>query len=233
MRHAIIILHGWGRQGSAYRPLAQLLKNSGYSVYTPDLAGFGDVPLENPFMTLSDYVEFVNRYIKKNNIEKTILIGHSFGGRVGLKYAWRYPKGVDKLILTGVPIIRHMSVMRKTVYFVAISLGMLLRYLPSVFHKRLRKSLYFLIGEWDYYKSGPLKNVFKNIINEDLLQYAHSVTVPTLLVWGEEDRITPVSDIARIKRAMPHAESRVVPGVGHKLPYEKPEEFFEALKAFL
>lgn len=230
---SIILLHGWGLRGSIYIELVGMLERKGYRVYSPDLPGFGSEPLRKKSMVLDDYVIFLDNFIKKHSLQNIMLIGHSFGGRVAIKYVWRYPKKIKKLVLTGVPVIRNASFKRKFAYMTAVIGGKIFSVFPQHIKGFSRKVLYRTLGEWDYYKSGPLKQVFKNIIAEDLVEYTKQITVPVLLVWGKEDGITPVSDIEKIRRLMPQATSVVIANVGHKAPYETPKEFFNKVEKFL
>lgn len=230
----IVILHGWGLRGSTYKDLVSIIEKEGHFVYSPDLPGFGTEPLVHGNMMLDDYVVFLRKFIEKNKIAKPILIGHSFGGRVAIKYAWRYSKDLNSLILTGVPIIRHTSLKRKIAYITAVVGGKIFQVFPKETKMFLRKILYFAIGEWDYYKAGPLQQVFKNIIGEDLTMYAKSISVPTLLVWGEDDRIVSASDARKIKKhIITHAATAIVEGGDHKLPYISPKSFIKAIQSVL
>lgn len=233
LKPSILILHGWGLRGSIYDGVKKLLEKEGFKVFIPDLPGFGEEPLRSSTMMLDDYVSFVDEFLKANKTTQFIIIGHSFGGRVALKYAFKYPERVNKLVLAGTPVIRSSVLKRKISRMVSIAGGKIFRFLPKTTKDFLRKFLYFLIGEWDYYKAGPLKQVFKNIISEDLVFYAKNIKTPVLLVWGENDRVVPVSDMKKIAKIIPHATFSVVKDVGHKLPYEKPVEFFKAIKPFL
>lgn len=233
MKHPILILHGWGLTASTYKDVLQFLISDGFDAFTLELPGFGAEPLVHDAMTLDDYVEFVDAFVQKRKLKKIILIGHSFGARVGLKYTYTHPEKVFKLVLTGVPIIRHRTIKKWIAYNVALLGGRIFGILPVGVVHLLRKILYFAIGEWDYYKAGPLKKVFKNIIGEDLTAYAQKITVPVMIVWGEDDRITPKTDVEKIKKLILHARSVIIPSVGHKLPYERPEKFFKAIKPFL
>lgn len=232
-KNSIIILHGWGLCGDKYQALKKLLEEKGYKVFTPDLPGFGSEPLVNSNMVLDDYVVFLRKFIEKNKITKPILIGHSFGGRVAVKYVWKYPNDVASLILTGVPIIRHTTLKRKIAYIVAVVGGKIFKLFPKETKAFLRKILYTSIGEWDYYKAGPLQQVFKNIIGEELTMYAKNISVPTYLVWGAGDRIVPASDVSKIKKIIPHAVTMVVEGEDHKLPYISPKNFIKAIMSVL
>ncbi|MDO8658601.1 MAG: alpha/beta hydrolase [Candidatus Levybacteria bacterium] len=231
MKQSIIILHGWGLNGSKYNQLLKILKNKGFAVYSPDLPGFGSEPLKSKSMKLDDYMEFIDNYIKKNKIENPILIGHSFGGRIALKYGWEYPKKVSRIILTGTPVIRNKTLFKKFAYLIAILGGKVFKNL--FFKETLRKSLYFLLGEWDYYKAGSLNQVFKNIIGEDLIKYFKEIKVPVFLIWGEKDMITPINDVNKMTKIRNDVKSIIVPGIGHKLPYERPDIFVKSIESFI
>lgn len=230
---SIIILHGWGLCGDKYQALKILLEEKNHKVFAPDLPGFGAESLVNNNMNLDDYVVFLRKFIDKNKISKPIFIGHSFGGRVAIKYIWKYPRDVASLILTGVPIIRHASVKQKIAYVAAVIGGKVFRVFPKETQTFLRKVLYASIGEWDYYKAGPLRQVFKNIIGEELTAYVKNINIPTLLIWGKDDQIVPSFDVEKIKKIIPHAISVVVADEDHKLPYKNAREFFNAIKPVL
>lgn len=229
----ILILHGWGLSGNRYILLKTLLEKSGYAVYAPDLPGFGKEQLKNPYMKLQDYVLFVHNFVRKKKITPFIVIGHSFGGRVAIKYAVTYPHDIELLVLTGVPIIRHVSLKQQAGYSIAKLGNLILPSFFSVIKMNTKKVLYFTLGEWDYYNAGPLQEVFRNIISEDLVQYATAIKVQVVCIWGENDRITPVSDLKKIQTMIPHASVVIIPGAGHKLPYEKPQDFLKSLKKYL
>lgn len=233
MQKTIIILHGWGLKGDIYEDLSRLLEEKGYLVYAPDLPGFGNEPLKHSNMNLDDYVDFVEKFREKNQILKPILIGHSFGGRIGIKYTWRYPNRVSRLILTGVPIIRNISLKKKIAFLFASIGSIFFERFPITFKNYLRKILYLSIGEWDYYNAGDLKQVFKNIVDENLISYFREIRVPILLVWGERDHLTPVSIVYKIKKHVLNSDSIIVANCGHNLPYKNPKEFIEAINLFI
>jgi len=85
----LVFLHGWGNSSEVFKPLSYYLKDD-FFIYTLDLPGFGKSPIEKP-MTLKDYANTVYKFIKDNNIEKPIIIGHSFGGAVATKLAILHP----------------------------------------------------------------------------------------------------------------------------------------------
>lgn len=232
MKKHVLILHGWGLQGSRYNDLVAQFPSS-YIVDTLDFPGFGNEPLPREDMNLSDYVEFVRNFLRAKRIKSVIIIGHSFGGRVGTKLAYQYPDTVEKLILTGTPIIRHIGFKQKVARIIAPIGKGFIETLPARIGELSRKALYKFIGEYDYLKAGKLKKLLTNVVNEDLTAYAHAITCPVLLVWGEEDTFTPASDVAAIQKIMPHAQGVIVPGTAHRLPYYNPELFVKAIESFI
>lgn len=235
----ILILHGWGLSGAKYKNLKQILEQGGYKTFAPDLPGFGQEPLKNNSMHLDDYVDFVRTFIKNNihiklhHAKKIFIIGHSFGGRVALKYVWKYPTEISGLILSGTPIYRDESFIKKIAYFLAIFGGKILNKFSNKFREKVRKFLYFMIGEWDYYNAGALKQVFKNIIGEELFGYLKTIKVPCVLIWGEKDVLVPVYNLQKIKKNIPSIYINIVQNAGHKLPYEKSEIFADKVIDFV
>jgi len=186
-------------------------------------------------MDLDDYVKFVRDFMKKKKLKKVVLLGHSFGGRVAIKFTTSFPQRVCGLILTGAPGIRQrLSFIRRVVQYVAISLGELFRIdALRPLYLILRKGLYFMIGEWDYYKAGDLRETFKKIIAEDLASDLSKIKVPTLIVWGQQDAVVPLSVGRQMHSLIPHSKLVIVKDVGHKLPYENPKAFSNACLPFL
>lgn len=229
----IIILHGWGLKGSVYDQLSGALKQTGYTVHAPDLPGFGKEPLISENMTLDDYINFVKKFLMAKKIKSAIFIGHSFGGRILTKLSITNPEVVEKIILTGVPIIRHFSMRQKIGAFAAVVGGSVLKSSPHVVQNTFRKILYKTIGEYDYYKADRLKKTLHNIVNEDLIGYATRIKAPTFLVWGKNDTFTPSEDVKHIQKLIPHAKSVIVPNTGHRAPYADANEFVKAIKSFL
>ena len=231
----IIILHGWGISGEKYGKVVQLFKKEGYDVFSPDLPGFGNELLSKNAMSVDDYAGFTFEFLKKHKLKRVYLIGHSFGGRVAIKFSVKYPQMVKGLILTGAPGIKHkLRLHKRIIMYVAVIFGELFKFRPFLSVKDfIRKGLYFMIGEWDYYKAGDLRETFKKTIAEDLKQYLPALSMPTLLLWGENDRVIPLSDGKKIQKLIPKSTLVTIENAGHKVPYEQPEKFFHETKRFI
>ena len=242
--------------------------NSQFKIIIPDFPGFGksDEPGEN--WKLDDFVEFVDEFIKKTNRKggfellknilkemqdgstglsplwsqrsapKIILIGHSFGGRIAIKYAAKYPEKIDKLILTGAAGIKHKLTAKQKMLFVAAKTGKMIFSLPII--NKFQKLVYNTFSKMarsrkkDYYQASPrMKEVMKNVLVEDLTDCLNKIKIPTLLVWGRKDKTTPLDDGKIMNEKIKNSKLVIVDGANHSLPYQKAEEFAEIVEGFI
>lgn len=240
MKNPIVILHGWGASSSSFIEVKKLLEEKDYSVFVPDLPGFGSNKNIKKDLVFEDYLEFVNLYIldllKKNKKNKIVLIGHSFGGRIAIRFLQLYPQLVSALILTGASGIPRSlpSFKKRVVYKITKILRPLFEIPPfSFFYKLFRKIVYYSIGEMDYYKAGNLSNTFKNVYQVSIVDSLSSIHIPTLLVWGGNDRITPLVDGELMHEKIKDSVLVVVDGASHKLPYELAPKFVDIVIKFL
>ncbi|OGH23935.1 MAG: hypothetical protein A3J69_01950 [Candidatus Levybacteria bacterium RIFCSPHIGHO2_02_FULL_42_12] len=235
MKKTILILHGWGVNGEKYQIIVGMLKEKGWVAFSPDLPGFGKEKLLKKTMNVDDYVDFVRDFIRKKKLSNIVLVGHSFGGRIAIKLAASGEGTITGLILTGSAGIKpKLALYKRFIMYIAILLGELFRF-PLLANAKniLRKILYFAIGEWDYYNAGDIRETFKKVIAEDLIDYLHNIRVPTLLVWGAKDNVIQLIYGKMMKERISASALVVVEGAGHKLPYANPKEFINAIMPFL
>ena len=228
---ALIILHGWSLSGDHYQELATLLSDDFY-VLVPDLPGFGKTPApKNPY-DVSAYVSTVKKFIKDQGISEVIIVGHSFGGRIGMKLAHTCPKLVKALVLTGTPGVEKFKVKRslkRAIYWTAAKGMKIVSFVPAV--KRLRQRFY---SNRDFGNvEGVMKDTFLKVIREDLTPIAKKIKQPTLLLWGARDTLALIYDAEKMLKLIPHSYLKIFTKVGHKLPYEKPHEFAREVVQFL
>ena len=222
----LVFLHGWGVSSEIFKPLYYFLKD--FKIYDLDLPGFGKTPIEKT-MILKDYADYVYEFLKNNKIEKPIIIGHSFGGAVAVKFSLFYPDYVSKLILVSASAVRETR--RKMVLIKKVA-----DTLKPIFPEKLIKFVLKLLklDKTDYaqIKSPELKETFKHVIGEDLKPNFHLIKTPTLVIWGEDDIVTPLKEGELIVRAIPGAKLNVIKNAGHFVFLEKPEEFTKLIKDF-
>lgn len=226
----VLILHGWNLPSVKYQSLVVLLKKQGYEVYLPDLPGFGLNAKLTKSLTLDDYAGYVIDYMKKNNLKTPIVIGHSFGGRIAILLSFQQKNIFSKMILTGVPGYPPVSSFKVKVYKRVANLGNSIFNLPilNYFKGAFRKLLYFSAGSFDYYKtSGELRETFKNIISYDLRALFAGIRTPTLIIWGSEDKITPVWIAKNLNKAIKDSKLEIITGEGHNVIYQNPALFIK------
>lgn len=230
--YPIVVLHGWGLNSTRYTKLKNHLNKLYPRVLIPDLPGFADKKKLNKPLYLRDYVDYVHKLLSKNKIKKITLVGHSFGGRVALKYAEKYPQSLKKLVLAGVPIYKENSSLKRTLLLVLAKAGkkILQSFASTKFTHFAQKILYRMAGSSDYLKADPvLRITLQNILAEDLSLVARRINTPTLLVWGDEDLHTPLWIAQKAEKIMTNTKLKVVRNRDHGFIYKDPDKFITLL----
>ncbi|MBI4066307.1 alpha/beta hydrolase [Candidatus Gottesmanbacteria bacterium] len=236
MKSPIVILHGWGLSGKTFAPLTEHLQKRGYRVYAPDMPGFGESTIPERPMTLTDYAQFLDEYLTTNRIQQPILIGHSFGGRISLKYNELHPKHVRALILSGTPGFTPIPKKKLLIFISLAKIGKLLFAIPplNLVQDSVRRWYYYFVGAKEFFRAeGAMRETFKNIVNEDLVTAMEATDIPTLLLWGEFDIIVPVPIAQRIHQVIAGSELIVIPESDHGVPFKQPEVFASYVERFL
>ena len=199
----IILLHGWGQNIEMMKPLGDNFSDR-FRVTILDLPGFGESEEPKETWTIDKYEELLEEFIKELKIKKPIVIGHSFGGRLAIRYSARNP--IDKLVLFGSPCIR---VNEELPLHVKILKG--LKKIPGLnsFGEYMKK----YIGSRDYKAASPImRQTLVEVVNEDLSKYAREIEEPTLLIWGDHDDEAPLNEAQELEKIMIDAALVVLPG---------------------
>lgn len=214
----LLMLHGWGANSSLIWPLAAKLIPLGYRVYVPDLPGFGASPEPKSAWTVFDYAKLVVAYCDSLSLDRFVLFGHSFGGRLSLILGAEHGDRIQKIILSdsaGVrPEIPATAKLRLSTYkrvrdgLKTIGLTQLSDSLRTWYNNRYGSADFNAV-------SGIMRQTFVNVVNEDLLVYAAQVQPSTLLLWGEQDTDTPLWQAYKLEATIPDAGLVVFPGAGH------------------
>ena len=236
----LILLHGLGGSSQVWGfnlgPLAEK-----YHVFVPDQIGFGksDKPLVN--YRVRTYVDFLDQFCKQLNIERPILVGNSMGGWISAIYAATYPDRVDKLVLVdagGYAPPKDFDT--RTFYGLNPTTRAEMKLLVAkVFYNKafqsdvaIDQSMTARLGAGDGY---TIKSITESIIRgEDLLDdFVKAIKTPTLLVWGRQDGLVPLSDGERLHKDIAGSTLVVIDQCGHIPNLEKPGEFNGAVLKFL
>jgi len=223
----LLFLHGWRSEGKVWQEIMEKLPE--YNRYALDLPGFGSSQVPQTF-TLQNYAEIIDEFIKKLNLKRVILIGHSFGGRVAIKLAAQAPAYLEKIVLVDSAGVRAGSAI-KTLKMAIAKIAKPFFSLP--FLNPVRRKIYFALGSEDYIATPQLRQTFLNIINEDLTQLLPKINQPALLVWGKNDKDTPLTQARIMEQKVPGSQLVILLGAGHFSFLDKQEEFVNELKKFI
>ncbi len=232
----VIFLHGWRSQKEVWdsvcrRIVRQLAEeNRSFKLYALDLPGFGESPAPQTPWTVGDYAETVKGFIEKLELKNVILVGHSFGGRVGIKLASKYPSIVSKLVLVDSAGFANQTTKKSVIGIIA---KIAKPFFKAKFMQGLREGIYKSIGAEDYVATPELKKTFVNVVGEDLSKDMEKILCPTLIITGENDKDTPMEFGKRMQLKIKGSQFKILQSAGHFSFLDQPEEFIKELVSFI
>lgn len=231
----IILMHGWGCDHTTLASIERVALQCGYRVINIDFPGFGQSQEPPQVWGVEDYTLMLEDFIAALSVARPTLLGHSFGGRVGILYSSRHDD-VEALILVdaaGIKPRRSLNYYRKVYTFKAVKRLMYLVYGREEAEKRLdaRRAK---AGSSDYASASPMmRSILSRVVNEDLTDRLPLIKAPTLLIWGENDTATPIADARKMESMIPGAGLVSFPGCGHYSFLDNPVQFAAVLRSFL
>lgn len=231
----LILLHGWGCDSSIWNNILDDLAISA-NVIVLDLPGFGASSAPKTAFKVVDYVNIVSLFIQKLNLKNVTMLGHSFGGRVAIKYASLFPEQVSRLILVapaGITINKHCF--KNFCYKIVAKIGNIIFSLPMLnrYRDQARRKFYKQIDSVDYINSGILKETFLNVINEDLSPDASRVTAQTVIIYGVDDKDVELESVRRLCDLIKNSELKILENAGHFPWLGQKEKFIMLIKLIL
>ncbi len=224
----LYILHGWTKDVSKWPPLVKLLGKAGFTVKLLKIPGL-TAPLDKVW-GLNNYADWLAGQIK--NDPSAILIAHSNGGRIAIRYETKNPDRVKKLILIDSAGIRPMSLaarVKRASFMTIAKIGKKITQNPGA-----RSILYKLAKEQDYYQADKtLAQTMVNIINEDQRPEIGFVKAHTLILWGRQDSTTPLSDGRLINKEITGSTLKIIEDAGHAPQYTHPDIVADHILQFL
>lgn len=227
----LLFLHGWKDSLRTFDALLPHFETQ--RTLRLDLPGFGKS--ENPpkDWSLDDYVRFVRNFLQKIGVsELEALVGHSFGGRIAIKGTAEKVFVPKKIILIASGGIAKGRTPRNILFGLIAKVGKLFVFFLPSYRRYLQEKLYKRAGS-DYLNAGPLRETFLRVIREDLRETAKKISVATLLLWGEDDRETPLRDAQIFHEKIKGSELYTYSARGHFLHQEIPEKIAESIRKFL
>ena len=199
----ILLLHGWGQNIEMMKMLGDNFSDR-FRITILDFPGFGLSEEPSESWTIKDFADMLDEFVKELGIKKPIIMGHSFGGRVAIRYSADHV--VEKIVLFGSPCVREE---RELPLSVKILKG--IKKLPGM--DKIGEFAKNFIGSRDYKAASTImRQTLVDVVNEDLSKYAKEIDCPTLLIWGENDTEAPVEDAKILEGIMVDAALIVLPG---------------------
>jgi pimeloyl-ACP methyl ester carboxylesterase len=196
------------------------------------LPGFGKSDKPARAWNLDDYCNFVNEFVQHLNLEKFYLLGHSFGGALAVKCSLKFPEKVNKLFLVGAACFRRKAV-RKRLFYIIAKILKIFSFLPGYLF--LRKGFYkFIVRRSDYpYAEGIMKDIYLKIIKEDLSSFLPLIQTPTVIIWGENDKIKKIKEARLLQEKIKNSKLEILANAGHSLYRKYPEESVKIIIRYL
>ena len=224
-----------------------------HRVYALDMPGFG-LTDKIPLSSLSHGAQFIDDFMKTQNINRASLVGHSMGGGLSLQYTIQYPDRVDRLVL-----IDGFGLGRKMHYlFRLLTVPVIGELLTRPSRNGIKKSQSMVVYDRSVitdeiidtsYRLALLPGAQKSLLSmlrkggsifgihpeyvRSITDNLHNVKTPTLIIWGEQDRLLPVEQGYVARDKMPDAQLEVFERCGHLPHLEYPEKFNSLVLEFL
>ncbi len=220
----ILLLHGWGGQIESMDPIANALAQH-FATTSIDFPGHGESDLPAEPWHVGDFLTCTMKLMDRLGLDQPGIVAHSFGGRVAIKLAAAHPDRAGRLLFTaGAGVKPPPSLGRRLKRLVGSTAGSLRAAAHAVspatgaMAERMGKSLFPFLASQDYRNAGELRLTLGHVVAEDLTPFLHKIRSKCLLVWGDQDRDTPLYCGQTMKRLIPDSELVVFRGAGH-FPY--------------
>lgn len=251
---AVFMVHGLsGNWMNWLENIPQLARE--HRVIAMDLPGFGRSPLLSSELTIGLYCDVLIAMMHKLDIETVTLVGNSMGGQISTKLALEHPELVDRLVLVSPAGITIDIARNPQVLWVLKTFGWLynagarsasLGSDPLSKSAPLRRALLGVVCRYPERLPGPL--VQRQLVGAgtagfapavhaighcDLSDELERIEMPTLLIWGRNDRIVPSGDLRLWHRDIESSEAIIYEDTGHVAMFERPARFNADVNAFL
>lgn len=227
----LILLHGLFGALSNFKDLIEYFRNHN-KVVVPMLPLF---ELDLLHSTVGGLEKFVHKFIEHFNFQQVHLLGNSLGGHVALLHVLKHPQRIKSLILTGSSGLFESgmgdSYPKRGDYEYIRKKTELTFYDPAIATKELVDEVYEIVN--NRIKAIKIISLAKSAIRNNLGEEISQILKPTLLIWGNNDTITPPFVGREFHKLIPNSELHFVDKCGHAPMMEVPEEFNRILHKFL
>ncbi len=245
----LVLIHGTGASLHTWEKSVQMLKDS-FRIITMDLPAYG-LTGPNPERIYSQefYVQFIHEFLTTIKVDRCIIGGNSLGGAIAWNYTSVYPSKVKKLILidaAGYPMVSESKPIAFTLAQIPI-LKHLLNYVTPRF--LAEKSVMNVYDDPSKVTDTLVDRYFELFLREgnrqafvdrmsfseypNYLEKILSIKIPTLILWGENDKLIPVENALKFQADLPNGTLVILDKTGHVPMEEDPERTVEVIRNFL
>ena len=242
-----LLIPGFGASAFAFREtIPALAPRFSTSIVELPGSGYSDRTLDHDY-SLSGHASLLADFMQSRDAKPALVIGHSSGGAVALRLAADYPHLVDRIVLVGAPdpndiraLARRARFATPLLPFIAIALGQQ-RAIGARMLRRLASDPHFVTAPVVAGYDRPmrlqgthkaLRRQLADLARDDSTDLAR-IIAPTLLLWGDRDRVVPLRSARRLLDHLPKAHLEVLPNSGHLLLEENPVRANAALLKWL
>ncbi len=233
----LVLVHGLGADADVWAFCLEQLSQT-HRVIAPDLLGFGRS--SKPFINyrVPTFIEVLERFLKALAVPQASLVGNSMGGWILAWFAIQFPERVNKLVLNDAIGIVAGAV-EVAIDFRPSSLQNMRRIMEFMFYDERLATDGMVEEAYEFHlerNDGPtIASVLEAIHQrlDYLDDQLHRLKVPTLLIWGDSDPVSPLSVAENYRRLIPGARLEIIPQCGHIPALEKPQELVQHVLQFL
>ncbi|MFP4554567.1 MAG: alpha/beta fold hydrolase [Actinomycetota bacterium] len=252
----VVLIHGIAGSSTTWRAVMPALAER-YTVIAPDLLGHGESSKPRGDYSLGAYASGIRDLLAVLDLGAATVIGHSLGGGIAMQFAYQFPERVQRLVLVASGGLgKEVSPLVK-----AVTLPGAEYVVPLLLHRKIRE-LGERPGAWAHSiglrPTDTMSEIWRSYttLTERRGQQAFIHTVrsvidvagqrvsahdrlylaealPTMIVWGDRDRIIPVDHAYQTAEAIPNARLEILEGAGHFLPWRNADRFLPLLEDFL
>lgn len=247
----IVFVHGLGGCWQNWLENLPHFAAAGWRAIAMDLPGFGHSPMPDWEISMPAYGRLIDRFCGELNLHSTTLVGNSMGGFISAETALDSPEWIDHLVLVSAAGISSARLRKEPArawarMIDAVSPMALRLNLAGIRRPRLRQSAFDgvfrhprqirpeLLYEVSAHAIGTtgFRDAAVSLTGYDFLDRLESISVPTLLIWGRDDRVVPASDAPGYEQRIADSELHVFDDCGHVPMMERPRRFNRLVENF-
>jgi len=228
----IVILHGLMGGLSNFEEVADYFSERGYKIVIPELPIYTQNILKT---NVKAFARYVKDFITFKGFDRVILLGNSLGGHIALYHAKMYPEKMLGLVITGSSGLYESamgdSYPRRGDYEYIKQKAQSVFYDPKVATKEMVDEVYSMAN--DRIKLIKTLTIAKSAIRHNMAKDLPKMHLPTCIIWGKNDSVTPPEVAEEFHRLLPNSSLNWIDKCGHAAMMERPAEFNELMHAWL